>query len=66
MTQISSVFGAAPLLSPRTADYVSALIREGDNFDYYEWLQRVREEEAEAKQVPAALPAARAHADCET
>jgi hypothetical protein len=40
------------LLSPRTAKYVAALIREGDNFDYYKWLQRVREEEAKAKLVP--------------
>jgi hypothetical protein len=39
------------LLSPRTAKYVEARIREGDNFDYRRWLQRVREEEAQAKQV---------------
>jgi hypothetical protein len=32
---------------------MSALMRQGDNFDYYKWLQTVREEEAEAKQVPA-------------
>ena len=33
-------------LSPRTASYIDALIREGDKFDYSKWLQRVREEEA--------------------
>jgi hypothetical protein len=48
MMQISSTFSASPLLSPRTADYVSALIREGDKFDYYRWLQQVRGEEARA------------------
>ena len=39
------------LRSPRTAKYVEAMVREG--FDYYEWLKRVREEEAEAKQAEA-------------
>jgi hypothetical protein len=38
------------LLSPRTASYIDALIREGDRFDYSKWLQRVREEEARSKQ----------------
>jgi hypothetical protein len=38
------------MLSPRTGDYVSALIREGDNFDYAGWLQQVRAKEARAKQ----------------
>jgi hypothetical protein len=41
------------MLSPRTAKYVEAMIREGDNFDYRTWLRRVRGEEAQAKQVPA-------------
>ena len=41
------------MLSPRTAKYVEAMIREGDNFDYRKWLRRVREEEAQAKQFPA-------------
>jgi hypothetical protein len=41
------------LLSPRTAKYVDAMIREGDNFNYCMWLRRVREEEAQAKPVPA-------------
>jgi hypothetical protein len=40
------------LFSPRTANYVGALIREGDNFDFYKWLQKVREEEAQAKERP--------------
>ena len=55
MMQISSTFSAPPLLSPRTTKYVSALMREGDNFDYSGWLQGVREEEAQAKQAPATL-----------
>jgi hypothetical protein len=55
MIQISSTFSAPPLLSPRTADYVSALIREGDDFDYCEWLQRVRGEEARTKCTPSKL-----------
>jgi hypothetical protein len=41
------------LMSPRTANYIAALIREGDKFDYSRWLQRVREKEAQAKQGPA-------------
>jgi hypothetical protein len=40
-------------MSPRTANYIAALIREDDKFDYSRWLQRVREEEAQAKQGPA-------------
>jgi hypothetical protein len=54
MTQISSTFRPC-LLSPRTAKYVAALMREGDNFDYYTWLQRIREEEAQAKRAAAAF-----------
>jgi hypothetical protein len=42
------------LMSPRTAKYVEAIIREGDAFDCKKWLQKVREEEAEAKQILAA------------
>ena len=41
------------MLTGRTAKYVEAMIREGDNFDYYRWLQRVREEEARVKSVAA-------------
>jgi hypothetical protein len=37
-------------MSARTAKYVEALIREGDNFYYDRWLKRVREEDARAKQ----------------
>jgi hypothetical protein len=40
----------AALMSPRTAKYVEAMIREGDSFDYDEWLKKVREEDAQAKQ----------------
>jgi hypothetical protein len=40
-------------MSPRTAKYVDAMIREGDNFDYDEWLKRVREEDTPAKQLVA-------------
>jgi hypothetical protein len=43
-------------MSPRTAKYVEALTREGDNFDYFRWLKRTREEEAQAKQAEAASP----------
>ena len=50
MTRISSTFSAPSLLSPRTADYVAALIREGDDCDYCEWLQQVQGKEARAKQ----------------
>jgi hypothetical protein len=41
------------LMSPRTAKYVEAMIRESDNFDYNKWLKEVREEEAQAKQASA-------------
>ena len=54
MIETSSTFRPC-LLSPRTAKYVAALMREGDNFDYYKWLQRVREEEAQAKQAATAF-----------
>ena len=43
------------MLSPITAKYVEARIREGDDFDYRRWLRRVREDEAQANQVPVAL-----------
>jgi hypothetical protein len=41
------------LMSPRTAKYVEALVREGDSFDYRKWLKRIREEEAQANQAAA-------------
>jgi hypothetical protein len=37
----------------RTAKYTEAIIREGDNFDYKEWLRRTREEEARANRLAA-------------
>jgi hypothetical protein len=43
-------------MSPRTAKYVEAMIRE--DFEYNDWLQRVRQEDAHAKQVPTATPRA--------
>jgi hypothetical protein len=45
----------ATLMSPRTAKYIEAMIREGDNFDYHKWLQKVRDEEAQAKQGATAI-----------
>jgi hypothetical protein len=53
MTQISYPTREPSPLSPRTAKYVAALMREGDNFDYDKWFQGVREEEAQAKKVRA-------------
>jgi hypothetical protein len=53
MSGISSTFRAPSSLSPRTANYVAALIQQGDNFDYFKWLQTVREEESQARQIPA-------------
>jgi hypothetical protein len=53
MMQISYPIREPSPLSPRTAKYVAALMREGDNFDYDKWFQGVREEEAQAKKVPA-------------
>jgi hypothetical protein len=41
------------MLTGRTAKYVEAMIREGDDFDYYRWLRQVREEEAQLKSVAA-------------
>jgi hypothetical protein len=41
---------SAALMSPRTARYVQAMVRE--DFDYDEWLKEVREEETEAKRIP--------------
>jgi len=55
MTETLSIFSAPSWRSPRTANYVAALIRQGDNFDYYKWLQGTREKEAQAKQVPLAF-----------
>jgi hypothetical protein len=54
MTQISSTFSATRP-TPRIANYVAALIREGDNFDYCKWLEQVREKEAQAKELRQAI-----------
>jgi hypothetical protein len=51
MSEISPLISTSCLLSPKTTDYVAAMIREGDNFDYYKWLLQVREEEALAKEL---------------
>jgi hypothetical protein len=51
---IETLFTYNPtLMSLRTAKYIESTIREGDNFDYQEWLRRVREEEAQAKRPKA-------------
>jgi hypothetical protein len=50
MTEPSLPLRDSFLLSPRTANYIAALLREGDEFDYSSWLQRVREEEVRSKQ----------------
>ena len=55
MTEISYPIREPSPLSPRTAKYVAALMREGDNFEYNKWLQGVREEEAEATQALTAI-----------
>jgi hypothetical protein len=39
------------MLTGRTAEYVEAMIREGDDFDYFKWLRRVQQEEAQLKSV---------------
>ena len=44
------------LLSDRTRKYVEAMIRDGDNFDYFKWLRGVREEEAQEKHISAVVP----------
>ena len=40
MTELSAPLRDSFLLSPRTANYIAALIREGDKFDYSKWLQQ--------------------------
>jgi hypothetical protein len=50
MTKTSFADSAA-LISPRTVKYIEALTRDGDNFDYDQWLKRAREEEAQATQI---------------
>jgi hypothetical protein len=55
MSEIAYPISTSCLFSPRTANYVAALIREGDKFDYAEWLQQVREEKAQAKRRPPTI-----------
>src|SRR4029077_4052186 len=43
------------MLTDRNKKYIEALIRDGDNFNYRQWLREVREEEAQAKRVAAAF-----------
>jgi hypothetical protein len=43
----------ATLISPRTAKYVEAMIRE--DFNYNKWLKKAREEDAQAKQILTAF-----------
>jgi hypothetical protein len=54
MMPISSRFRDSSLMSARTAKYVEAMIREGDDFDYDSWLKKVRDKEAQAKQLSTA------------
>jgi len=44
------------MLTGRTAKYVEAMIREGDDFDYYRWLRGVQQEDARLKSVAGATP----------
>jgi hypothetical protein len=39
------------MLTGRTAKYVEAMIREGDDFDYSRWLRGIQQEEAQRKSV---------------
>jgi hypothetical protein len=47
-------------MSPRTANFVEAMIRDGDDFDYCEWLKGARTERGKAERVsePAVSPQA--------
>ncbi len=45
------------LLPARTVKYIDALNREGDKFDYWKWVRRVREEEStQAEYVSPLIP----------
>ncbi len=44
------------MLTGRTAKYVEAMIREGDDFDYYRWLRGVQQEDARVKSVAVSTP----------
>jgi hypothetical protein len=52
MIETLSILRAPPLLSLRTANYVAALMRQGDDFDYSKWLRQVREEERQPNHIP--------------
>ena len=39
------------LMSPRTANFVEAMIRDGDDFDYGEWLKGARGQRGKAERV---------------
>jgi hypothetical protein len=54
MIETSSSVKLPPLLSPRTASYVAALIQEGDTFDYSTWLREAQAKERLTKQTIAA------------
>jgi hypothetical protein len=49
MIETSSAVKEPPLPSPRTADCIAAMTREGDNFDYCKWLKKAREEEPQTE-----------------
>jgi hypothetical protein len=55
MSGIPTPLKGPVLFSPRTANYVSSFIREGDKFDYYRWPRQVRGEAAQAKGLPQAI-----------
>jgi hypothetical protein len=55
MTRIPYPVRIPPPVSPRTVKYVEAMIHEGDNFEFAEWLERVRKEESQARQVGPAV-----------
>ena len=59
MTQISYPTREPSPLSPRTAKYVAALMREGDDFDYDKWFQRSGEKRLRRKRSGQRLPRAR-------
>jgi hypothetical protein len=54
MTKTSFADSAA-LMSPRTVKYIEALARDGYNFDYDQWLKRVREDRTQATQALTAI-----------
>jgi hypothetical protein len=45
---------AGAMMSPRTIRYVEAMLREGEGFDYYQWLKGDHDEQIQAKRVSAA------------